>query len=86
MPDSMAHLTSVVCHEGDTLERLQQHASPSLIEPGLYLGSITAEQEPDVLQALGITHILSLTTGFTPTAPQVWFYSYRTTGQSMAGY
>jgi hypothetical protein len=59
-----------MCDDGPSAGVLKQFI-PSLIEPGLYLGSIASEQETEVLQSLGVTHVLSLTTGFSPTAPDV---------------
>jgi hypothetical protein len=59
-----------MCDDGQSAGVLKQFI-PSLIEPGLYLGSIASEQETEVLQSLGVTHVLSLTTGFSPTAPSV---------------
>ncbi len=33
---------------------------PSCVRPGLFIGSVAAERDLNVLQALGITHILQV--------------------------
>lgn len=45
--------------------------APSPIMPGVFLGSVFSERNAETLRTLGITHILSLTTGFFPSHPDV---------------
>lgn len=57
-----------------TTKKLKEDAVPAEILPGVYLGSIGAANNVQALQALGVTHVLTVAQGLNPPHPSAFRY------------
>mmetsp|Transcript_492 Transcript_492/g.1834 ORF Transcript_492/g.1834 Transcript_492/m.1834 type:complete len:256 (-) Transcript_492:184-951(-) len=57
-----------------TAKKVKSDSEPSEVVPDVFLGSIGAAHNREVLERLGITHILTVAGGFEPKFPQSYVY------------
>lgn len=55
-------------------KKVKEDCEPAEVLPGVYLGSIGAAHSKEVLQQLGVTHILTVAAGFAPKHPDDFTY------------
>lgn len=55
-------------------KKVKEDCEPAEVVPGVYLGSIGAAHNKEVLQRLNITHVLTVASGFAPKHPDDFTY------------
>lgn len=71
MPKARALFNMTLCgcisprqqHGGDIVNLFEVTDRPALVRPGLFIGSWDSESDQELLQQLGITHILQVRSG-----------------------
>jgi hypothetical protein len=71
MPKARALFNMTLCgcitprqqHEGDIVNLFEVTDRPALVRPGLFIGSWDSESDQELLQQLGITHVLQVRPG-----------------------